>query len=127
MVAPGTPGLHTSPSTAWPPCAVRRCLPATDARPRQALLPRSRFGLGWAPRVHQLIQEGRLYEQEHGRKRGRQRLRLVCARDHNGKQPKITTDDVPKRPTYRQDWPKYDAAQRTEKRRFQYDLDDAVD
>jgi hypothetical protein len=30
-----------------------------------------------ARRVHQLIQEGRLYEQEHGLKRGRQRLRQL--------------------------------------------------
>src|SRR5438105_1857974 len=30
-----------------------------------------------AHRVHQLIQEGRLYEQEHGLKRGRQRLRQL--------------------------------------------------
>src|SRR5690242_12494629 len=30
-----------------------------------------------ARRVHQLITEGRLYEQEHGLKRGRQRLRQL--------------------------------------------------
>ncbi len=30
-----------------------------------------------AHRIHQLIQEGRLYEQEHGLKRGRQRLRQL--------------------------------------------------
>lgn len=30
-----------------------------------------------AQRVHQLIQEGKLYEQEHGLKRGRQRLRQL--------------------------------------------------
>jgi hypothetical protein len=30
-----------------------------------------------AQRVHQLIQQGRLYEQEHGLKRGRQRLRQL--------------------------------------------------
>lgn len=30
-----------------------------------------------AQRIHQLIQEGRLYEQEHGLKRGRQRLRQL--------------------------------------------------
>jgi hypothetical protein len=30
-----------------------------------------------AQRIHQLIQEGKLYEQEHGLKRGRQRLRQL--------------------------------------------------
>jgi hypothetical protein len=30
-----------------------------------------------ARRIHQLIQEGKLYEQEHGLKRGRQRLRQL--------------------------------------------------
>jgi transposase len=45
--------------------------------------------------------------------------RLVCARDHGGQAPQIVTDAVPKRPTYQQDWPRYDQAQRTEKDRFQ--------
>jgi transposase len=45
--------------------------------------------------------------------------RLVCARDHGGETPKIVTDAVPKRPTYKQDWPKYNLAQTTEKHRFQ--------
>jgi transposase len=45
--------------------------------------------------------------------------RLVCARDHDGKAPEIITDAVPVRPTYKQNWPAYDLAQRTEKRRFQ--------
>src|SRR5262249_4794976 len=42
-----------------------------------------------------------------------------------GKAPEIAADAVPVRPTYKQDWPLYDHAQRTEKRRFQallYDL-----
>jgi transposase len=43
---------------------------------------------------------------------------LVCARDHDGKAPEIVVDAVPKRPTYKQDWPKYDLAQMTEKKRF---------
>jgi hypothetical protein len=38
---------------------------------------RARAGRKGAHRVHQLIQEGRLYEQEHGLKRGRQRLRQL--------------------------------------------------
>lgn len=51
--------------------------------------------------------------------------RLVLARDGGGKAPEIVTDAVPKWPTYKQHWPLYDEAQRTEKRRFQvllYDL-----
>src|SRR5437868_7118133 len=45
--------------------------------------------------------------------------RLVRARDYRGADPKIVTDAVPKRPTYKQDWPLYDLAQTTEKDRFQ--------
>ena len=45
--------------------------------------------------------------------------RLVRARDHGGRTPKIDTDAVPKRPTYRQNWPAYNEAQRIEKHRFQ--------
>ncbi|HEY7423408.1 MAG TPA: hypothetical protein VH682_04125 [Gemmataceae bacterium] len=37
----------------------------------------ARAGREGARRVHQLIQEGKLYEQEHGLKRGRQRLRQL--------------------------------------------------
>jgi transposase len=51
--------------------------------------------------------------------------RLVRARDYHGADPKIVTDSVPKKPTYKQDWPLYDLAQTTEKDRFQellYDL-----
>jgi transposase len=44
--------------------------------------------------------------------------RLVCARDHNGKAPEIVTDAVPKKPTYQQNWPRYNEAQQTEKTRF---------
>ena len=50
--------------------------------------------------------------------------RLVCARDHDGKPPEIVTDEVPKRLTYRQDWGAYNAAQTTEKTRFQVLLAD---
>lgn len=45
--------------------------------------------------------------------------RIVCARDFGGKVPEIPTDAVPKRPTYKQNWPAYNRAQRTEKRRLQ--------
>jgi len=44
--------------------------------------------------------------------------RLVCERDHGGKAPEITTDAVPKRPTYKQNWPLYNLAQQTEGHRF---------
>ncbi len=45
--------------------------------------------------------------------------RIVCARDRGGKAVAIDTDAVPKRPTYRQDWPAYNLAQSVEKDRFQ--------
>ncbi len=45
--------------------------------------------------------------------------RLVCERDHNGKPPVIVADEVPKRKTYKQNWPAYNLAQTTEKDRFQ--------
>jgi transposase len=50
--------------------------------------------------------------------------RIVCERDHGGKAPKIDTDAVPKRPTYKQDWPAYNLAQTTEKHRLQVLLHD---
>jgi transposase len=45
--------------------------------------------------------------------------RIVRERDFAGKGPIISTDEVPKRKTYKQDWPAYNLAQRTEKHRFQ--------
>jgi transposase len=50
--------------------------------------------------------------------------RLVCSRDGGGDAPEIITDEVPKRPTYKQNWPLYNLAQTTEKRRFQVLLAD---
>ena len=44
--------------------------------------------------------------------------RLVCAREHDGQAALASTDAVPKKPTYKQDWPRYNLAQTTEKRRF---------
>jgi transposase len=44
--------------------------------------------------------------------------RLVCARDHDGLAPDLVVDAVAKRPTYTQDWPKYNEAQMTERHRF---------
>ena len=43
---------------------------------------------------------------------------IVCARDHGGRPPRSSTDTVPARPTYGQDWPLYNEAQQTEKYRF---------
>src|SRR5580704_2053854 len=44
--------------------------------------------------------------------------RLVLERDHGGKAPPIDTSVIPKRPTYRQNWPAYNEAQMTEKNRL---------
>ena len=44
--------------------------------------------------------------------------RLVCAREHSGQAPQLGGDALPKQPTYNQDWPRYNLAQTTEKRRF---------
>jgi len=45
--------------------------------------------------------------------------RLVWKRDFGGEVQTIDTDEAPKRKTYKQDWPKYNLAQQTEKDRFQ--------
>jgi transposase len=53
--------------------------------------------------------------------------RLVAARDHDAEPaPPMDTEAVPKRPTYRQDWPKYNAAQQSEKDRFHELLSDLL-
>jgi transposase len=44
--------------------------------------------------------------------------RLVAERDGGESAPPMDTDAIPKRPTYKQDWPKYNAAQQSEKDRF---------
>jgi transposase len=44
--------------------------------------------------------------------------RLVCARELGVKGPEIVTAAVPKPLTYKQDWPRYNLAQTTEKLRF---------
>jgi transposase len=43
---------------------------------------------------------------------------LVCAREQDGQAPEMATDAVPKKPTYKQNWPRYNEAQQTEKVRF---------
>ena len=50
--------------------------------------------------------------------------RLVSERDHGGQAPKIDTKEVPKRKTYKQNWPLYNLAQTTEKHRVQILLHD---
>jgi transposase len=45
--------------------------------------------------------------------------RLVQEREFGGHAPAIDTDRLPKKPTYRQDWPAYNLAQSVEKRRLQ--------
>jgi transposase len=50
--------------------------------------------------------------------------RIVRERDHGGKAVILDTEKVPKKPTYKQDWPAYNLAQRTEKHRLQVLLHD---
>src|SRR5437763_1088114 len=50
--------------------------------------------------------------------------RLVRERDGEIKAPAIDTDVIPTKPTYKQDWPAYNLAQATEKRRLQVLLHD---
>jgi transposase len=50
--------------------------------------------------------------------------RIVMARDGKGTAPVIVTDAVPKRPTYKQNWPAYSRAQAIEKRRVRVLLQD---
>src|SRR5438067_747142 len=50
--------------------------------------------------------------------------RMVCERTGGEKAPNLDTDAVPKRPTYKQNWPAYNLAQTTEKHRFQVLLND---
>jgi transposase len=50
--------------------------------------------------------------------------RIVRERDRGGASVPLDMDVVPKRPTYKQDWPAYNLAQSTEKHRFQVLLHD---
>src|SRR5687768_9400100 len=50
--------------------------------------------------------------------------RIVAERERTGDDSPIDIVPVPKRPTYPQNWPLYDQAQRTEKHRFQVLLAD---
>src|SRR5437588_5531515 len=50
--------------------------------------------------------------------------RLVQGREYGGHPVVIDTNVLPKKKTYKQDWPKYDEAQTNEKHRFQILLHD---
>ncbi len=50
--------------------------------------------------------------------------RLVRERDYGGKSPVVVAEPPPKKPTYPQNWPAYNLAQTTEKRRLQVLLAD---
>ena len=50
--------------------------------------------------------------------------RIACERGGGEKGPAFETNEVPKRPTYTQNWPAYNLAQREEKHRFQVLLHD---
>jgi transposase len=50
--------------------------------------------------------------------------RIVRQRDHAGAVVPLDTEVIPAKKTYSQDWPKYNLAQQTEKRRFQVLLTD---
>src|SRR5947209_618761 len=52
--------------------------------------------------------------------------RLVAERDSGESAPPMVVDEVPKRPIYKQDWPKYNLAQQTERDRFRELLFDLV-
>jgi transposase len=45
--------------------------------------------------------------------------RIVRERDHGGKAPALDLEASPNRPSYKQNWPAYNLAQRVEKHRFQ--------
>ncbi len=85
-----TPGVETSsdpshlpvmeetpPATVEAEVAKRPDVPFIEGNGVEVEGRHARAGRKGAHRVHQLIQEGRLYEQEHGLKSGRQRLRQL--------------------------------------------------
>jgi transposase len=50
--------------------------------------------------------------------------RIVRERDGGEKSPEVDTNIIPKKPTYKRDWPQYEVGQSTEKNRFQVLLSD---
>lgn len=72
LLAP--PSQETLPETVVDSVAQESRPEGGNGTPSQRHVEAGRKG---AHRVHQLIEQGRLYEQEHGLKRGRQRLRQL--------------------------------------------------
>jgi hypothetical protein len=70
MFEPATPELATETPVQSVPETTPESTPQTDAW-------RTEAGRKGAKRIHQLIEAGRQYEQEHGLKSGRQRLRQL--------------------------------------------------
>ena len=70
--APSPPDANGTPA----PTAEPGLTPVPPASPEGGRW-HAEAGRKGARRVHQLIEEGKLYEQEHGLKRGRQRLRQL--------------------------------------------------
>jgi len=73
--------------------------PAADTTPTPSRY--AEAGRKGARRIHQLIQEGRLYEKEHGLKRGRQRIRQLIElgkvyEEEHGLRP-VPADTLPDR------------------------------
>ena len=71
---------HLEQTTADVVAAVSQAAPVVNGVPEHSNGAPSRYavaGRKGAERIHQLIERGRLYEQEHDLKRGRQRLRQL--------------------------------------------------
>jgi hypothetical protein len=72
-----TPPTEPAPVTEVPVDHVAEPTPVDEAHDEVNGVWRAEAGRKGAKRVHQLIQAGKLYEQEHGLKSGRQRLRQL--------------------------------------------------
>jgi len=77
--APAVDGVVTHEAASAAPAAPPEAAPAAVETNGAGGSPNrhAEAGRKGARRVHELIREGRLYEQEHGLKRGRQRLRQL--------------------------------------------------
>src|SRR5258707_15875298 len=73
----GSTASNGQASEALPHPAPEDAQPATERTASASSSRHALAGRKGAHRVHQLIEEGRLYEQEHGLKSGRQRLRQL--------------------------------------------------
>jgi hypothetical protein len=65
------------PPVVMPPPTAEQEVPAAEGASPDVGRWHAEAGRKGARRVHQLIEEGKLYEKEHGLKRGRQRLRQL--------------------------------------------------